>query len=250
MLHVLIVLLVAPSAIAQTETRVMVRAVAKDAKIIGSGVGGARIVIQDAATGDVLAAGIQQGTTGDTRKIVIDPIVRGEAIYDTDEAAGFMASLTIDTPTVVDITAYGPLETPERMYRTTKRMLLVPGQDVLGNGIILELNGFTVQIVEPPNAEPLRAGSVLDVTSEITMLCGCPTEPGGLWDADDIEVVAQLVHDGKVVADAALEYAGRESTFSGQIDVPDAGAYMLRVLASEAAEGNFGIEEQAIVVER
>jgi hypothetical protein len=42
-------------------TKVLVRAVSRDAKIIGDGVGGARITIRHATSGEVLAQGIQRG---------------------------------------------------------------------------------------------------------------------------------------------------------------------------------------------
>ena len=44
-----------------TPTRVMIRVVAHDAKIIGSGVGGARVTVTEVETGRVLASGVQEG---------------------------------------------------------------------------------------------------------------------------------------------------------------------------------------------
>jgi hypothetical protein len=49
-------------------TTVVVRAIAQDAKIIGSGVGGARITIRDARSGEVLASGVQEGGTGSSTR--------------------------------------------------------------------------------------------------------------------------------------------------------------------------------------
>ena len=46
------------------ETKVMVRAIARDAKIIGKGVGGARITIREVSSGKVLAEGMLQDGTG------------------------------------------------------------------------------------------------------------------------------------------------------------------------------------------
>ena len=59
------------------ETRVMVRARTKDAKFIGTSMGGALVVIRKADTGEVLASGLTSGGTGDTRRIMNDPHVRG-----------------------------------------------------------------------------------------------------------------------------------------------------------------------------
>ena len=45
-------------ALVAQETRITVRVVANDAKIIGTGVGGARVIIRNAATGEVLGVGV------------------------------------------------------------------------------------------------------------------------------------------------------------------------------------------------
>ncbi|MEX0600155.1 MAG: hypothetical protein WD423_14695 [Rhodothermales bacterium] len=224
-------------------THVMVRAVSNDAKIIGSGVGGARIVIQDAVTGEVLAEGVQEGGTGSTEQIITMPRARDAAVYDTDGAAGFLADVAIAEPTFVDVTAYGPLDAEGIMPRGSKRMLLLPGEDVLGDGVILELNGFTVEVQSVSTTD-----RTVEVTTRVTMLCGCPTEPGGLWDADDIRVTARLVDDGTPVSVQQLEFAGTASTFKGALTAPRDGAFVLEITASEAAEGNFGFVRRHVDV--
>lgn len=218
-----------------TPTRIMVRAVSNDAKIIGSNVGGALITIRDAGTGEILARGEQEGGTGDTRLIMTEPHVRGAALYDTEGAAGFLARLELEHPTVVDIVAEGPLGTPHATVRASKRLLLVPGRDVLGDGVVLVLNGFTVELLA---ATPGGDGSV-PVRARVTMLCGCPTEPGGLWDADEIDVLARLIRDGAVVAEQPLSFAGETSVYHGTVRAP-AGAYTLEVLALDPEMANFG----------
>ncbi|MGD2218492.1 MAG: hypothetical protein PVJ64_17170, partial [Gemmatimonadales bacterium] len=90
---------------AQTPTRIMIRVVAHDAKIIGSGVGGARVTVVDAETGAFLAEGVQQGGTGDTELIMSTPHARDMTVYDTEGAAGFLAELEIAEPRVVVISA-------------------------------------------------------------------------------------------------------------------------------------------------
>ena len=86
-------------------TSITVRVVAHDAKIIGSGVGGAVVSIRDAANGELLARGHQEGGTGDTNLIMREPWPRAGARFDTDGAAGFTASLDLQGPTVVEILA-------------------------------------------------------------------------------------------------------------------------------------------------
>ena len=81
-------------------THVRVRVVAQDAKIIGASVGGARVIVRHAGTGEIVAEEVQQGGTGDTRSIVVEPVVRGETIYDTPDAGAVTVSLDVAEPTV------------------------------------------------------------------------------------------------------------------------------------------------------
>lgn len=242
-------MLVAPSlARAQTvATRVMIRAVAHDAKIIGSGAGGARISVFDARTGTLLARGMQEGGAGDTRKLVTEPRVRGGSIYDTEGAAGFLAELQIEKPTQIRIEAEGPLGNPSATQRVTRTMLVVPGQDVLGDGVILELYGLAVEILEPSSDLTHTSGSDLAVRARVTMLCGCPTEPGGTWDSSDYTIEARVVQEGKVLQAIPLAYAGQASTYEGVISVPAVESeegLSLQVLAMDAAKANFGMVER------
>lgn len=224
-----------------SSTRILVRVTAHDAKIIGSNVGGARVTVRNAETGEVLAQGEQQGSTGDTRRIMIEPRERGGMVYDTEGAAGFLAELNIDRPTMVEITAEGPLGIPHAVQRASTTMLAVPGHDVLGDGVILELLGFTVVLESPADGEALVAGEEFEIRATVTMLCGCPTSPGGLWDADDIDVVARLVRDGSLVAEVPLAFAGATSTFSATTSVAEAGSIEILVVASDPGKGNFGL---------
>jgi hypothetical protein len=222
-------------------TRVMVRAVARDAKIIGSGVGGARIRIVNAVTGALLAEGIQEGGTGDTELIMSTAHARGTRVFDTEGAAGFLAVLQINEPTIVNISAVGPLAYPQAMQSATKRMLLVPGRHLEGDGVILELHGFIVEILSPEPLAPV-AGS-FEVKARVRMMCGCPIAPGGIWDADGKEFVARLEADGVVVSRSKLRYAGRASLFRGRLSVPEDARgkeLQLEVLVSDPGAQNFG----------
>ena len=221
-------------------TTVTVRVVSHDAKIIGSGVGGAHVSIRDAATGELLASGLQEGGTGDTNLIIREPHVRGATVFDTEGAAHFTAELLLEEPTVVEIFARAPLGAPEyQQVRATRTMLLIPGRHADGEGIVLELNGFTVEI-----RGPQALGEVWDgrIRARVTMLCGCPTEPDGLWDANHFDVWAELVDDSGVVASTALDFAGETSMYEGSLPVGSLAPGMeLRVYAADDGRGNFGI---------
>ncbi len=222
-------------------TRVVVRAVAQDAKIIGSSVGGARITIRDAATGAVLAEGVQEGGTGDTQAIMGDR-ARGASVFATEGAGVFEATLPLSAPTTVVIEAEGPLGTPHAVQRASATLLLVPGHHVEGDGVVLMLHGFTVELVDL--AASGRPGSPIPVHARITMLCGCPTQPGGLWDSDRYTLEVALLREGRVVVSAPLTYAGETSHYSGEIVVPAdlaPGGTTIRVVAVDAERANAGM---------
>ena len=152
-----------------TPTRILVRAIARDAKAIGTGVGGALITFKDAKTGEVLAQGEQQGATGETPRIMIEPRPRDETIFGTPDAAHFTATLDLKRPTIVEITAEGPLDTPDYMYKASKTMLLLPGQDVLGEGVIIVVHGFRVTLADSP-ASPVSSGDDIPLTANVVLL--------------------------------------------------------------------------------
>jgi hypothetical protein len=247
----LLIFLILPVGVeAQTapeSTRVVVRAVSQDAKVIHDPVGGARITIREVASGRVLARGIQTGDSGSTSKIMEEPRVRGERIY--EGAARFVARVPLEEPTVVEITAEGPLDYPQALQQASKTMLLTPGRDVAGDGVILTLHGFIVEIQSPEEVRTVDSGDTVDIRATVRMMCGCPTAPGGMWDADKIDIDARLLRDGRVVRRTALEYAGTRNTYEGALQIDEEGQYTLQVLSSDADRANFGKHERTITVE-
>ncbi len=228
-------------------TQIVVRVTAHDAKLIGSGVGGARVTVVAVETGDTLATGVQEGSTGDTGNIMVNPRERGATVYDTPGAARFTAELLLERPTVVEIIAEGPLGTPHAVQRASKTTLLIPGQPIVGDGIILELLGFTV-VFEAPGRDVLRAGEEFEIRANVTMLCGCPTQPGGMWDADEMTVVARLLRDGAQLDEIPLDFTGTTSVYSARTRVHRTGALEIQVIAMNSAKGNFGMVTQAVEV--
>ena len=230
------------------ETKVMVRAIARDAKLIGKAVGGARITIRDVSSGKVLAQGEQQDGTGDTALIIEKPHVRGANIYDTPGASGFLAVLNLERPTVVEVTAEGPLGSPQATQRASKTLLLVPGEDILGDGIILEIHGFIVKTISPLTDAKVKAGSPFEVRATVNLACGCPTEPGGHWDSNKYKIVARLLREGNIESEVPLAYAGVQNTYAGTISLPTPGQVELQVLAMDPINANFGLTRQDLTI--
>ncbi len=151
-------------------TKVIVRVVARDAQVIGSGVGGALVRIRNLETGEILAEGKQEGGTGSTERIMIQPRRRGETVYGTSGSAFFEAKIPLDQPTSIRIDAEAPLGYPQAIQRGSKTLTLIPGKDVSGEGIVIELNGLIVNILSPSPKERLKEGEAVLVRAEVRML--------------------------------------------------------------------------------
>ena len=151
-------------------TKVIVRVVSKDAKVIGSGVGGAFVRIKNLETGEILAQGKQEGGTGDTERIMVQPRRRGEPLYGTPDAASYQAEIFLDKPTQVEIFTEAPLAYPHALQKGSKTLTLIPGKHILGEGVIIELNGLIVNILSPSPKESLKKGDNIMVRAEVRML--------------------------------------------------------------------------------
>jgi len=167
----IIFLLTSPSLSAEKVlTKVIVRVVSKDAKVIGSGVGGALVRIKNLETGEMLVQGKQEGGTGDTDRIMVQPRKRGEAIYGTPDAAFFQAEIPIDKPTQVEIYTEAPLAYPQSIQKGSKTLTLIPGKHILGEGVTIELDGLIVNVISPSAKESLKKGEEVIVRAEVRML--------------------------------------------------------------------------------
>jgi hypothetical protein len=151
-------------------TKVVVRVVSKDAKVVGSGVGGAFVRIKNLETGEILAQGKQEGGTGETDRIMVQPRRRGEVLFGTPDAAFYQAEILLDRPTQVEIFAEAPLTYPHALQKGSKTITLIPGKHILGEGLIIELNGLIVNVLSPSPKENLKRGEEVLVRAEIRML--------------------------------------------------------------------------------
>ena len=151
-------------------TRVIVHVIANDAKVIGSGVGGAFVRIKNLETGEVLAQGKQLGETGETDRIMVRPHRRGEIVYGTPDAAFFRAEIPLEKPTPVEIYAEAPLGYPHAIQKGSKTLTLIPGKHILGDGVIIELSGLIVNTIGPSPKDRLIRGEEVVVRVEVKML--------------------------------------------------------------------------------
>ncbi len=243
-----IVVLAATSAQA-IPTQITVHVKAKDAKFVGTSMGGVLITVKDAQTGELLAKGYTAGGTGNTVRIMETPASRGASIAD-ESAAKFTATIDIAEPTQVEVTAYGPAAALQSASRVSATQWVVPGKNITeGDAWLMEMPGFIVDVLAPPTHSVLKGGpQTVTIKANIMMMCGCPITPGGLWDANKMEVKALLKKNGQEAGVLPMHYAGSLSQFSGAWSIADAGTYEATVYAYDAATGNTGINSVTFMV--
>lgn len=229
---------------AQAEpTDIVIRVVAKDAKFIGTETGGAQITLRDADTGEVLAQGLTSGGTGNTPKIMTNAKARRDVLSD-DTAAKFATTIDIQRPRRITATATGPMILKDAALTVSSTQWVLPGKSLAaGDGWVLELPGFAITLREPLPASVELHGSPakIPLKAKITMQCGCPITPGGIWDASKLQIAAMLENGGKTSAAAPLTYAGQPSTFDGELTIAAPGRYMVDVYAYDPSNGNTGV---------
>jgi hypothetical protein len=211
--------------------------------------GGAKILIRDAESNEILARGVTAGTTGDTEKIMKESM-RHHAPVSTPEAGVFHAKLDVERPTRVRIEARGPVVQPQSAATAHVTQWIIPGKHVTaGDAVMLELPGFAVDVLHPPSHQKLSPSTEkITVRANVTMMCGCPVRPDGLWDANEFEVAAYVYRDGEKLSEVPLEYAGETSQFQAKIDISEAGAYVMTVYAFDPANGNSGVDKTSVIV--
>jgi hypothetical protein len=155
--------------------------------------------------------------------------------------------LHLDRPTLVEIAAQGPLGYPAAMQRASKTVLLVPGQDLTNDGIVLHLYGFIVQIEQPLPGEPLIAKDDVTLTASVRTLSGSLVRPHGDWDSRKVTIYGQVLIGDRVVERIQMFYSGTKSSFEAPFFVPTPAeapnGVTLRVVAADGAGGNFGMGE-------
>jgi hypothetical protein len=228
------------------ETNIMIRAKAKDAKFIGTSIGGAKILVKEAMTGKILAEGITTGSTGNTDKIMKQDWKRGEALSDI-ETAGFNAALDIKAPTFVTVEAYGPYNKRQALVMSSTQLWVIPGKDIVGDGVTLEIPGFVVDILSPQTHEILTEEDEVLLNANVVMMCGCPVTQDGIWDASAYEVKAVITDAGGVSSEVKMGQKDKASTFTASTSLKK-GLYEVMIYAYDPATGNTGLDKTNIII--
>lgn len=244
-------LMLAQATLAQAPTKLVVRAKAKDAKFIGSSIGGALVVVRDVLTGEVLAKGQTWGSTGNTMQIMQTPVERGARLSD-ENTARFEANIFIKEPTRVRIEVTAPVNAPQAAVYASTELWMIPGKHIEGDGVVLEIPGFIVDILAPQRHEFISLGSLaeptLDLRANVVMMCGCTISLGGMWDANKFEVSALVRLNGKTIEEVPLQIKQQVNTFEGRFTLTQPGNYEIIVYAYDAQTGNTGVDTVNLVV--
>ena len=229
-------------------TDIVVRAISRDAKFIGDSMGGVRIILRDAQSGKILAEGVTSGGTGDTKRLT-ETAKRREALA-TPEAAAFRATIDIDQPRLVEMEAFGPLSQPQSAITVTSQQWILPGKHIReGNGWIVEMPGFVVDILDPAAASTIKLPPAdIKLRANVVMMCGCPTSPGGLWDSNRFQIAAMIEHDGQPLPERPLASSGTASQYELSFRPDTAGVYNVVVQAYDATTGNTGVDRTTFTV--
>lgn len=228
-------------------TTVLVRVVAHGAMVLGRDVGGARVTITDIASGRVLATGLQQGDAGDQNQIMRTPHMMEEPIYSSRPSAAFITTVELQKPTLVEISAEGPLAYPASLQKTSKTIVLIPGQNLAGDGIVLHLSGYLVQIEQPRSRDPLIAKDDVKLRASIRTLSGSLVRPHGDWDSRKIRIYGEVLIGDRVIERLQMFYDEASRAFEAPFfvppskDVPD--GITLRVIATDLSTGNSGMDQ-------
>ncbi len=230
-------------------TNITVRVLARNAQFVGDLIDGAFVTITDAASGEMLAQGITSGDAGSPNRTMRTARQRGEPMAAKGDAK-FAATLDIDEPRYLQVTAYGPLDKRFSPNRASATQWIVPGKHLTGgDGWVLELPGLLVS----PNlaASTVRlskAASGILIEAEVMLMCGCPIKPGFYWDTKDYEVVAIVRRGDDDVGRFPLRYAGAASEFATQFTPQLPGVYDISVYAFDSASGNTGVGQVELTV--
>jgi hypothetical protein len=235
---------------ADPETDFKITVKSRDAKFIGTSMGGARVSIIDRRTGYIIIQGITNGGTGDTALIMKDTHSRDEALW-SEGAADFEFSLELWEPTPVTVTAEGPLAQGQSLAKVSEDMVLIPGRDyVSGNGIMLEIPGFAVDVLSPRAHLNITHDpqTPVIVQANIVKMCGCHISEDGPWPAARYEVSAHIYKDNILVAEMPLEYMNEPSLYQKNIKIPIPGTYRVIVTAFDSLTKEGGMDTTSFIL--
>jgi hypothetical protein len=243
-----------------TPTQVFVRVIAKGGKYLGDDIGGALVTIEDVRTGALLAHGLTSGGSGVTN--LMELCVTRSEVLTTEGASVFTASLDLEGPRLIKVTAYGPTAAQQSANTVSLTQWVFPLKNKSGVpeaiNFLLELPGLVVQVLNPPtHFMPAKAPEFLEVRANVTMMCGCPIGTK-YWPSEQFYVTAFITQAGGYRFELVLTFDahaqdGAPSQFIGTWKVPknatgQLAIYEITVTAFQPVTGNAGADRATILI--
>lgn len=217
---------------------------------IGTSMGGARIVIRDKITDDIIYDGITIGEPGDAEKLVGEKHGRDDVIV-ADDTAKLEFSLDLFQPMPVTITATGPLSQPQSLVSVTKDFILLPNRDYTAeNGILLELSGLVVDIAKPAAGEaiPFDAEVPVDINVNVSTISGGMPATDGHWTLDRYVMQTHIYKDARFISSVPLEYSGAPGRFYTKLKIPKSGTFQIVVTVTDKYTKETGMDTTSLVL--
>ena len=228
------------------ETRIVIRAKAEDAKFIGTSMGGALVIVKDALSGAILSQGMIRGSTGDTKRIMSTPWVRGERLANENTAC-YVAKLDLEEPKLIEIVIFAPYGQPQAMAKASITTWVVPGKHIEGDGIVVDFPGLVVRVTEPTAHTFVTVPTKIRLAASVTPMCGCPVDMKTFWPPEAYEVAAYLKKDGEIQEILPLVFCGKRNCFETEIFLENPGDYEFIVYAFDPKTGNTGVDKTTVV---
>ena len=126
----------------------------------------------------------------------------------------------------------------------------MPGKHVeAGDGWLLIVPGFAVDVLAPGAHTYVDDNpETMTILANVVMICGCPTTPGGTWDANKIEVTARIKLDGRTIATMPMTFAGQDSQYVVSVPSKEKGIYEILVTAFDPRTGNSGLDRSSFII--
>lgn len=245
-------------------TSITVRVQAKGGKFLADDIGGSEVTIRDGLTGEWLGGGLALGTDSGNMSNLYSPNASLSTIVTPPDSlngtptvwwlspdtatSGLVVELDISRPTLLEITAFGPLGGLQSAHRVTTTQWIVPGQSLdQGPGFVVEIPGLLVQVMEPATHLAILSTSLPYTVSfqvNVTMMCGCQIDAGQPWIPDDFAVTAAIGPVGLPPSETVLlSFPGdTPSLFTGSWQVPlgASGFFQAVITAVQRSTGNTG----------
>lgn len=250
-------------------TSITVRVQAKGGKFLADDIGGSEVTIRDAQTGERLGGGLALGTdsgnlsstytSNASLSAVVTPAVPPATeptiqwLSPDASTSGLTVDLPISRPTLLAITAFGPVGGLQSAHGVTTTQWIVPGQSLTeGPGFVVELPGLLVQVMEPATHLAIESNDLpytIPFLVNVTMMCGCQIADGEPWIPSDFQVTATISPVGSsgpplpMPQIVTLGFPGAApSLFAGSWPLPvgSSGYYQAVITAVQQSTGNTG----------